>query len=168
VKEKTEEIGATGDRWPIGHLVKDNKPRTTRDAVDVNGRPGGTANILETAAVHSAEDGAVLATALTSVQEPAEPVLSTDEVRTTDNGEPVVETGDAPTPRITEQTPEEEVARTTTDTEQETTPVSKPSTPVSTAATTIVAGEVRVEPTVREQATEIMMMLETVMQRVCC
>jgi hypothetical protein len=38
---------------------------------------------------------------------------------------------------------------------------------MSTAATADVAGEIPAEPTVREQATEIMMMLETAMQKVC-
>jgi hypothetical protein len=68
---------------------------------------------------------------------------------------------------IEDQTLEEEFARTTTDTEQETIPVSPPLTPVSTAATADVAEEVPADPAAREKATEIMMMLETVMQKVC-
>jgi hypothetical protein len=90
---------------------------------------------VERPTVHSAEDGTILAIAVASVQEPAEPVLGTDEVWPPANTEPVMETGDAPTPMIEDQTPEEEVARTNTDTEQEIVPMSPPLTPVSTAAT---------------------------------
>jgi hypothetical protein len=108
-----------------------------------------------------------LATEVASVQEPEEPVLGTDEVRSTDGGEPLMETVDAPTPMIEDQMPEEEVERTNTDTEQEIVPVSPPSTPVSTAATADIAREEPPERTIREQATEIMMMLEMAMQRVC-
>jgi hypothetical protein len=68
---------------------------------------------------------------------------------------------------IEDQTLEEEVARTNKDTEQETVPVSPPSTPMSTAVTADVAREEPAERTIWEQATEIMMMLETTMQRVC-
>jgi hypothetical protein len=68
---------------------------------------------------------------------------------------------------IKDHTPEEEPARINMDTEPETIPVSSPSSPISTAATTVVAREVPAERTVWEQATEIMMMLKTAMQRVC-
>jgi hypothetical protein len=102
-----------------------------------------------------------------SVQKLTEPVLGTDEVQLTDGGEPVVETVDAPTPMIGDQTPEEQCARMNTDTEQETVQLSSPSTPMSTAATADIAEELPAEPTVREQEIEIMMMLETAMQKVC-
>jgi hypothetical protein len=137
------------------------------DAAEVNERPGGTANIVEPATVHSAVDGADLATAVVSVQEPTQPVPGTDEVQLIDGIEPVVETVDAPTSMIEDHTPEEESAWVNTDTEQETIQVSSPSTPISTAATVNVAGEIQVESTVREQTTEIMMMLETAMLKVC-
>jgi hypothetical protein len=68
---------------------------------------------------------------------------------------------------IEDHTPEEEVARINTDTEQETVPVGPLSSPVSMVATTVVAKEVPTERTVRAQATEMMVMLETAMQRVC-
>jgi hypothetical protein len=73
-----------------------------------------------TATVHSAEEGAVLATGVANVQEQTEPIRGTDEVQPTDGVELVVETVDAPTPMIEDHTPEEESARVHTDTEQET------------------------------------------------
>jgi chromosome segregation ATPase len=68
---------------------------------------------------------------------------------------------------IGDQTPEEESAGTLMDTEQETVQVSAPMTPMSMAATANVVGELPAEPTVREQATEIMLLLETVMRSMC-
>jgi hypothetical protein len=88
-------------------------------------------------------------------------------VRPTDGAEPVVETVDTPTPMIEDQAPEEHATRDPTDTERETVPVSPPSSPVSTEATAVVARQVSTERTVREQANEIRMMLETAMERVC-
>jgi hypothetical protein len=57
-----------------------------------------------------------------------EPVPGTNEVQPTDGVEPVMETIEAPMPMIGDQTPEEESARTLTDTEQETVQVSAPMT----------------------------------------
>jgi hypothetical protein len=91
----------------------------------------------------------------------------TDEVQPTDGVEPVVETVDAPTPMIGDYTPEEESARILTDTKQETVQVSAPTTPRSTAATADVVRELPAEPTVREQATEFMLLLEMAMRSVC-
>jgi hypothetical protein len=88
-------------------------------------------------------------------------------VQPTDGMEPIVETVDAPTPMIGDHTLEEESAQVHTDTEQETVQVSAPSTPMSTAATANVAGEKPAKPTVREQATEVMMLLEMAMRNVC-
>jgi hypothetical protein len=122
---------------------------------------------LETATLHSSEDGVVLAIAVASVQEPEEPILGTDEVRPTDGVEPVMETVDAPTPMIEDHTPEEKIARINIDTEWDTVLLCPPSSPISTVATSIVAREVPAERTVREQATEIMMMLEMAIERVC-
>jgi hypothetical protein len=136
------------------------------DAKEASKWPSSTADI-HTETVHSAEEGAVLATGVADVQEPMEPVLGTDEVQPTDGVEPVVETVEAPTPMIGDQTPEEESARTLTDTEQETVQVSAPMTPMSMAATADVVGELPAEPTVRDQATEIMLLLETVKRNVC-
>jgi hypothetical protein len=90
-----------------------------------------------------------------------------DEVQPTDGAEPVMEMVDVPTPMIEDHTQEEESARVNTDTEQEIVQVSSPSTAISTTAMADVVGEIPAEPTVREQATEIMMMLETVMLKVC-
>jgi septal ring factor EnvC (AmiA/AmiB activator) len=53
------------------------------------------------------------------------------------------------------------------DTEQETVQVSAPSTPMSTGAMADVVGDLPAEPTIREQATEIMMLLETAMRHMC-
>jgi hypothetical protein len=136
------------------------------DATEATERPGGTTDI-HTETVHSAEEGAILATGVADVQEPMEPVPGTDEVQPTNGVEPVVETVEAPTPMIRDQTPEEESARILTDTKQETIQVSSQSTPMSMGATAEVAVEIAAEPMVREQATEIMMLLETVMQNVC-
>jgi hypothetical protein len=94
-------------------------------------------------------------------------VPGTDEVQPTDGVEPVVETVDAPTPMIGDHMPKEESALVHTDTEQETVQVSAPSMPMSTGATVDVVGELPAEPTVWEQATEIMMLLETAMRNVC-
>jgi hypothetical protein len=96
--------------------LKTGGPARPADAADVNERPGGTANVLETATVHCAEDDAVLATVVASVQEPVDPVLGTDEVQLTDGVEPVVETVDALTPMIADHMPEEESTRINTDT----------------------------------------------------
>jgi hypothetical protein len=52
-----------------------------------------------------------LATAVASVQPARDPILGTDEVRLTDDIEPVVETVDTPTPMIKDQAPEENIAR---------------------------------------------------------
>jgi hypothetical protein len=68
---------------------------------------------------------------------------------------------------IKDQAPEERGALDPTDTERETVPMSLPSSPVSTAATTVVAKQGSAERTVREQANEIMMMIETAMEMVC-
>jgi hypothetical protein len=136
------------------------------DATKDNERPGGTAE-MSTATVHSAEEGAILATGVANVQEQLEPVPATDEVQPTDGVEPVVETVDVPMPMIGDHTPEEESARVHMDTKQETVQVSAPTTPMSTAATADVAGENPLVPTVREQATEIMMLLEMAMQNLC-
>jgi hypothetical protein len=90
-----------------------------------------------------------------------------EEVQPTDGMEPIVETVEAPMPMIGDQTPEEESARTHTDTEQETVQVSSQSTPMGTGATAEAAAEIPAEPTVREQATKIMLLLETAMRNVC-
>jgi hypothetical protein len=78
-----------------------------------------------------------------------------------------VETVDVPTPMIEDQAPEEQVAQDPTDTEREIVPVSPSSSPVRTAVTVVVARQGSAKRTVREQANEIMMMLETAMERVC-
>jgi hypothetical protein len=88
-------------------------------------------------------------------------------VQLTDGVEPVVETVDAPTPMIGDHKPEEESARTLTDTEQETVQESAPTTPRSTAATADVVWELPAKPTVWEQSTEIMLLLETAMRSMC-
>jgi hypothetical protein len=96
---------------------KRNKKRKTSgsarpaDAAEDNGRPGGMANMAETTTVHSAEDDAVLATTVASIQEPTEPLPGTDEVHQTDGVEPVVETVDAPTPMIGDNKLEEQSVR---------------------------------------------------------
>jgi hypothetical protein len=96
-----------------------------------------------------------------------EPVPGTEEVQPTEGVEPFVETVDAPTPMIGDQMPEEESAQTHTDTEQGTLQVSSQSPPMSTGATAEAAEELLAEPTVREQATEIMLLLESAMRNVC-
>jgi hypothetical protein len=90
-------------------------------------------------------------------------------MRLTDGVEPVVETIDAPTPMIEDHAPEKDIAQDPMDTKRETVPVSPPSSLVSTAAMAVVARQVPAELTIRstrEEANEIMMMLETVMERV--
>jgi hypothetical protein len=82
------------------------------------GRLDDTVEILDPASVHSAEDGAVLATEVASVQEPRGPVLGTGEVRPTDGEEPFVETVDAPALNVEEHAPEEQATNLLTDTEQ--------------------------------------------------
>jgi hypothetical protein len=136
-----------------GRLVirlKKAGPAQTPEATKHEGRPAETAKILESVTVHSAENGAVLATDVASVQETEDPIRGTDEVRPTDGVEPVVETVDAPAPMLRDQAPEEQGARDPTDTEQDTVPVSPPSSPVSTAATAVAARQLTAERTVRE------------------
>jgi hypothetical protein len=119
---------------------------------------------------HSAEDDTVLATDLASVQGPGEPILGTDEVWLIDGVDPVVETVDPLMPMIEDHAPMEDIARDPMDTERETVLVSPPSSLVSTTATVVVAGQVLAEHIVcstGEQADEMMMMLETAMERVC-
>jgi hypothetical protein len=86
--------------------------------MEVDGRPSGTAKILQLEPVHSAEGGAILAKNVASVQETEDPVLGIDEVRLTDGVEPVMETVDAPAPLADKSTPEEENAWINTDTER--------------------------------------------------
>jgi hypothetical protein len=91
-----------------------------------------------------------------------------DEVRPTDDVEPVVEMVSAPTPIEANQAPED-IAGDHTDTERETVPVSPPWSPMSTAATTVVAGKAPTELTVRstrEDTNEIMVMPEKTMEKV--
>jgi hypothetical protein len=83
-------------------------PADTAETEEDEGRPDNTVEILEPASVHSAEDGAVLATEVASVQEPERPVLGKGEVRPTDGEQPVVETVDALAPSVEDHTPEEE------------------------------------------------------------
>jgi hypothetical protein len=146
-------------------VIRSKKPSPAQPAQDAeaDGRPDRTAEILNLPSIHSAEDGAILATEVASVQEPEDPVLGTDEVRLTHRVEPVVETVKAQTPMIADRAREERGARDPTDTERETVPVSPLSSPGSTEATAVVPAE----RTVREQANEIMMMLKMAMERVC-
>jgi hypothetical protein len=140
------------------------------DAAEDEGTPVGTTEVLESATIHSVEDGAVLATEVASVQPAGEPVLGTDEVRPTGGVEPVVETVDASTPMIEDQAPEENIAREHTYTDWETVPVSPSSSPVITAATADIARTLPIGPMVystREDANEIMLMLEKTMEKVC-
>jgi hypothetical protein len=140
------------------------------DAAEEEGRPGGTAEDLEPEPVHSAEDGAVLATEVVSVQPTGEPIFSRDEVRPTDDVGPVVETVDAPTLMIEDQAPVEDITRDHTDTEWDTVPVSLSSSPVSTAAMAVIARQASATLTVcstREDANGIMLMLEKTMKKVC-
>jgi hypothetical protein len=110
-----------------------------------------------------------LATAVASVQEIGEPVLSTDEVRPPTQGEElVVQMVGVPMLEAT-QAPRE-ITQERLDTERETVLVSQPSSPVSTGATVVVAGGVPAGtqvPSTREDANEIMMMLEQMMVKVC-
>jgi hypothetical protein len=99
-----------------------------------------------------------------------DPILSTNEVWPTDGVEPIVEMVDAPTPMIEDQAPMEDIARDHTDTKQEIVPVSPSSSPVSTAAMVVIAESEQVALTVhstREDANEIMLMLEKTMEKVC-
>jgi hypothetical protein len=119
--------------------LKTVDPAPLAEVAEVEDRSGSTAEFLETPTVHSAEDGAVLATEVASVQEVGEPVLSTDEVRPLTEGEgPIVETVGTPTLEAT-QVPEE-IAQEQAVIERETVLVSQPSSPASTAGTTIAAG----------------------------
>jgi hypothetical protein len=123
-----------------GRLVirlKKAGPAQKAEAAKDEGRPAETADILESVTVHSAQNDAVL------------------------------ETVDAPALMLRDQAPEEQGARDPTDTKRDTVPVSPPSSPVSTAATAVAARQVTAKRTVREQAEEIMSMLETAMERVC-
>jgi hypothetical protein len=81
----------------------------------------------------------------------------------------IVETVGASTPIIEDQAPGK-VARDHTDTKQETVPVSPSFSLVSTAAMAVVAGKAQGELIVRstrEDANEIMLMLEKTMEKVC-
>jgi hypothetical protein len=131
-----------------------------------------TVEILDPTSVHIAEDSAVLATEMASVQEPRGPVLGTGEVRPTDGKEPFVETVDAPTPNVEDQAPEEQATNQLTDTERKNeepgrnlVPVVLSSSPESTAAMAAVAREEPAERSVGEQAHEIMLTLESAMEK---
>jgi hypothetical protein len=95
-------------------------------------------------------------------------------VRTTDGEEPFVETVDAPAPNVEEHAPEEEATHQLADTERKNdepgrnlVPVVLSSSPESTAATVAVVREELAERSVWEQAHEIMLMLESAMEKVC-
>jgi hypothetical protein len=93
-------------------------PADTAETGEDEGQPDNTVEILEPASVHSAEDGAVLATEVASVQEPERPVLGMGEVRPTDGEQPFVETVDAPAPSMEDHTPEEEATHQLADMER--------------------------------------------------
>jgi hypothetical protein len=134
-KEKWKKQKKVAQHESDGRLVirlKKAGSAQAADATEDEGRPGGTVAVLESVTVHSAEDGAILATDVASVQSPGAPVLGTDEVRPTDGAEPVLETVDTPMPMIEDQAPADDIARDPTDTKRETIPVSPPSSPVST------------------------------------
>jgi hypothetical protein len=106
----------------------------TVEAAEDEGRPNQTADNFGSRTVHSAEEGAVLATDVASVQRMATPVQGTDEVRSTDGWEPVPEPVGTPAEG---QLPEANEARNPMDTERDTAPLSPPSSLVSTAATIV-------------------------------
>jgi hypothetical protein len=108
----------------------------TADAAEDEGRPNQTTDNFGARTVHSAEEDAVLATDVASVQRMSTPVLGTDEVRSTDGREPVE--GQVDTPGK-DQLPESNGARNPVDTERDTVPIIPPSSPVSTAAIVVVA-----------------------------
>jgi hypothetical protein len=92
-------------------------------------------------------------------------------VRPTDGKVPFVEMVDAPAPNVEEQAPEEQATHQLADTERKNeepgnnlVPVVLSSSPESTAATRAVAREEPAERSVREQAQEIMLTLESAMQ----
>jgi hypothetical protein len=76
---------------------KRKKSAQPADTAEEEGRSGGMTEVLELELVHSAEEGAVLATKVASVWPTGESILSTDEVRPIDGVEPAMETVDAPT-----------------------------------------------------------------------
>jgi hypothetical protein len=163
-KRRGSATKATDGRLVI--RLKQSGPAQTAEATEDNERPGSTAvNQAET--VQSVEDGAVLATEVADVQETREPVPDTEEVQPTDGVEPFVETVDAPRLEIGNQTPEGESARTQTDPEQGSVRGYSQSPPVAMGATAEAAEELSAGPTVREQATEIMLLLESAMRNVC-
>jgi hypothetical protein len=98
----------------------------TKDAAEDEGRPNQTADNFGSRTVHSAEEAALLATDVASVQR-----MGTDEVRSTDGQEPVPEPVGTP---MEDQLPEANEARNPTDTEQDTTLLSPQSSPLSMAA----------------------------------
>jgi hypothetical protein len=103
-KRKTSAHEDPDGRW--ASRLQRTGPADTAETIEDKRRPDNTVEISEPASVHSAEDGAVLATEVASVQEAKGPVQGTDEVRTTKSVQPVVEIVDAPAPSMEGHTPE--------------------------------------------------------------
>jgi hypothetical protein len=114
----------------IIRLTETSSAQTVKATKDER-RPNRTADNFGSQPVHNAQEEAVLATEVASVQRQEDPVLGTEEVRSTDGREPVP----APvgTPEVSRM-PAAQETRNPTDTERETAPLSPQSSPASTAA----------------------------------
>jgi hypothetical protein len=103
----------------------------TAEAAEEEGRPTQTADNFASQPVHSAQEDAVLATEVASVQRQEDPVLGTEEVRSTDGREGV------PAPVGTPEESQVHAAQETrnpADTERNTAALSSQSSPASTGA----------------------------------
>jgi hypothetical protein len=135
----------------------------TADAAEDEGRPNQTADNFGARTIHSAEEGAVLATDVATVQIMATPIQGAEEVRSTNGREPVEGQVDT---QAEDHLPEANGQRKPVDTEWDTVPISPPSSPVSTAATVVAARQMSTTRPVREQKDEILALLGTVMKRI--
>jgi hypothetical protein len=141
-------------------IIRLNETSSTQTAVaaEDEGRPNQTADNFGSQRVHNAEEDAILATNVASVQRLEDPVPGTEEVRSTDGKEPV--------PALVgtlegSQMPAAQETRNPTDTEWDTAPLSPQSSPASTAARQMSATQ-----PVRNQQEEILALFGTAMERV--
>jgi hypothetical protein len=130
----------------------------TAETAEDERRPNQTADNCASQPVHSAQEDAVLATEVASVQRQDDLVPGTEEVRSTDGREQVPAL--VGTPKGSQMQAAQET-RNPTDTERDTAPLSPQSSPASTAARRMSATR-----PVRNQREEILALLGMAMDRV--
>jgi hypothetical protein len=137
--------------------LRETSSAQTAEAAEDEGRPTQTADNFASQPVHRAQEDAVLATEVASVQRQEDPVLGTEEVRSANGREGVPAPVDTPAESQVQATQE---TRNPAETERNTAPLSSQSSPASTAARRMSATR-----PMRDQREEILTLLGTAMDR---